>query len=212
MDNPDTPEEMLGPFHCSLTRTHRWLGNIRVILNALRQDALPVHRVLDVGCGAGDLMVSISENLGAEVVGVDLRIPKCISSALSIVQADAVRHPLPRADVAVSLCVAHHLSETEIIDLIRNVGRSCRRFILVDLVRHRIPFILFRIFVSPFLNPVNAADGFQSIRRSYTPAELRRIVSRALAGSEARFHHSVAPLFVRQIVDISYVEAGEKEF
>jgi hypothetical protein len=38
-----------------------------------------------------------------------------------------------------------------------------------------------------------------------TPAELSAVVRRALAGTGAKFSHSVAPLFARQIVDISYV-------
>ena len=50
----------------------------------------------------------------------------------------------------------------------------------------------------------NAADGRRSIRRAYTPLEMRAVVNRALEGTCARFRHSVAPLYMRQIVDITY--------
>ena len=54
------------------------------------------------------------------------------------------------------------------------------------------------------MHPVNEHDGCRSIRRAYTPPELRAIVSRALDGAGAHFRHSVAPFYTRQIVDIRY--------
>jgi len=100
--------------------------------------------------------------------------------------------------------LGHHLSEPDVVDLIRNVGRFCRRFILLDLVRHPLPQALFRLFVAPFVCRIVAVDGQTSIRRSYTPAELRRITDFALAGSGGAFRQSVAPLYARQIIDIVY--------
>ena len=119
-------------------------------------------------------------------------------------RADAVRDQLPQADVAFSMYLGHHLSEEDLVNLIRNVGRFCRRFILLDLVRHPLPLGLFRTFVAPFVCPIVFADGQTSIRRSYTGKEVRQIASHALAGSNAVFRHSVAPLYVRQVIDISY--------
>jgi hypothetical protein len=51
---------------------------------------------------------------------------------------------------------------------------------------------------------IGAEDGQRSIRRSYTPFELRRIAGSALAGTDSTFSLSVAPFYVRQVVDISY--------
>ena len=110
----------------------------------------------------------------------------------------------PKTDLAFSMYVGHHLSEQDLIGLIRNVGRFSRRFILLDLVRHPLPLALFRICVAPFVSPVVVADGQVSIRRSYTGTELRELTAEALAGSAACFRHSVAPLYVRQVIDISY--------
>jgi len=66
-------------------------------------------------------------------------------------KADAVRDPLPKADIAYCMHVAPHLSDAELTAMIRNVGRSCRRLIFIDLVRHKMPLILFRMFLAPFL-------------------------------------------------------------
>jgi hypothetical protein len=88
--------------------------------------------------------------------------------------------------------------------VIRNVGRSCRRFIILDLVRHPLPLGLFRPGIAPLVGRINAEDGRRSIQRSYTPTEFRRIAESALAGTRGTFRHSVAPFYIRQIIDISY--------
>jgi len=98
--------------------------------------------------------------------------------------------------------VLHHLREDEVIALVRNTSRSVRRFIAMDLVRHWLPLALFTAFLSPLLMPEVAADGRQSIRRAYTAEELKAIVERAVAGSGARVIHRVAPLRLRQTIDI----------
>lgn len=100
--------------------------------------------------------------------------------------------------------MVHHLSEAEVVSLILNVSRSCRRFIILDLVRHQLPLWLFRIFVAPFLCRLNVADGITSIRRAYTPSELRALVDTAVEGTGGRISQTVAPLYIRQVIDISW--------
>jgi SAM-dependent methyltransferase len=199
----DLPDELLRIVHRDLTRTHRWLGNTAAIISALKRDPLPIRRVLDIGCGDGALLLEIRRKLRAEVIGVDLRASSLPDAPVPIVQANAVRAALPDSDVAVAVCVAHHLSDPDCIELIRNVGRHCRRFIILDLVRHRLPLTLFRM-IGPLMHPVNAHDGCRSIRRAYTPRELRSMVTGALEGTRAHFLHRVAPFYTRQIIDITY--------
>jgi hypothetical protein len=120
------------------------------------------------------------------------------------VTGNAAIDPLPSSDVALAVCLVHHLAEADVIRLIRNASKSCRRLILLDLVRHWIPLTLFRVFVSPFLHPINAADGLTSVKRAYTPQELRNMADEAVAGTGARIVHTVAPFYTRQIIDISF--------
>jgi SAM-dependent methyltransferase len=202
LDDPDYPGPLRADAYRDLTRIHRWLGNTGLILAALRDHPNPLRRVLDVGCGNGEILSQIRHRLGCEVIGVDLRLCEC--SGVPVVQTDAINEPLPSSDVAISLCLAHHLAEPELIALIRNVGRSSRRFIILDLVRHPLPLALFRVFVAPFVTRVTAVDGCRSIKRSYTPQELARVVTLAVGDSGATFHHTVAPLYRRQVVDIYF--------
>jgi SAM-dependent methyltransferase len=194
IDDPDLPEETLTLVYKDLIRTHRVLGNIRALLLALARHTEPLRQVLDIGCGHGELLLEIQRKLRVETVGVELRVPRTFSFAIRIVQADAVRDPLPACDVALAVCVVHHLTDDSVVELIRNVGRSCDRFVI----------LLFRCFVAPFVHWINAADGVSSIRRSFTPRELESLVSRALDGSPGTFRQSVGWLYTRQIVDISY--------
>jgi hypothetical protein len=120
-----------------------------------------------------------------------------------MVQLDAVRSPLPPADVAVSSLVAHHLTPEQNIELIQNAGRSCRRFVILDLIRHPLPLVLFTIFICPLIGKEAAVDGRQSIRRAYTPAEFAELVRHAL-GSKARFTIDVPRFLSRQVIDIRY--------
>jgi SAM-dependent methyltransferase len=203
LDSNEVAEEERVRAYRQLHRTHQWLGNTAAILKLLRHDPLPVRRVLDIGCGHGLLLQQIRRDTGAEVVGFDLH-PAAPGAPVSIVSGNAVSDPLPRADVALAVCMAHHLSEDEVVGMIRNVSRSCRRFILLDLVRHPLPLLLFRTFVCPLLDPINAQDGVTSLQRAYTPQELRRIAERALEGSGGKLRHSVSPLYIRQVVDFSW--------
>ena len=203
LEDPSLPEAMVARAYKELQQTHRWLGNTAALLRLLRQDPIPIRSVLDIGCGHGGLLQEIHRRLGAKVIGFDLR-PAPASARVPILTGNAVTEPLPRADVAIAVCLVHHLSEENLIRLIRNVSRSSRRFIVLDLVRHRLPLALFRTFVYPFLGSVNGKDGVTSIRRSYTPREMRCAVDCALDGSGAKVHHTIAPCYIRQVVDISW--------
>jgi len=202
LDTQRFPDAVVERAYRDLTRLHRFLGHTPALIRAIRQDPLPVRRVLDIGCAHGGVLAEIRDRLGVEVIGADLRPPA--DALVPVVAADAIRDRLPDADVAISVCVAHHLSETELSAFVRNTGRSCRRLILIDLVRHWIPLALFRVFVAPFFSPLAVVDGLASVRRAYTPAELARVARQ----TGVRFRHTVAFGYTSQTLDITYDRAN----
>ena len=212
LDSEDTPEPLVQRAYRDIARIHGWLGETGYMARAIRKNPLPVRQILDVGCGTGLVLEDIGRRLGVEAVGVDVRPHPSIAAPVPIFQADAVSDSLPRADVAFCMHLVHHLSEEDSILLIQNVGRFCPRFIILDLVRHPLPLALFRMFVAPFICPIDVEDGKLSIRRAYTPAEMSGIATRALSGTGSRFRHSVAPLYTRQVIDISYSPSSQSQW
>ena len=205
LESPGVPEQSVDRAYRDLTRLHRLIGDTHAVIRAIRRDPLPVRRVLDIGCARGGVSLQVQRALRVEVIGVDVALPpEATRPALPMIRADAVRDALPKADVAYCMHVAHHFSDDELIAMIRNVGRSCRRLVLIDLIRHRVPLILFRLFLAPFVCRITASDGQLSVRKAYTTGEFRDLVARAVAGSDATFRHSVTPFWIRQLVDISW--------
>jgi SAM-dependent methyltransferase len=193
---------VLEKFHRDLARVHRCLGSFPTIERLLKRNKTPVRRVLDIGCGDGALLAYLRERMGVEVIGVDQKPGH--TEGIEIVRADAIGKRLPEADVAVSTLLAHHLTPEQNIELIRNVGRSCKRFLILDLIRHPMPLVLFTIFICPLIGREAAVDGRQSIRRAFTPEEFAGLAQAALEGTGGTFAIDVPPLLSRQIVDIRW--------
>jgi len=203
LDGDGIPEAQIARAYRQLTRIHRLLGDTRAIIAAVREDPLPVGCVLDIGCGRGGVLKEVQRRLGVQAIGVDLKPPPAADGP-QIIAANGISDRLPAADVAFCMYLGHHLCEGDLRQLIRNVGRSCRRFLLLDLVRHPLPLTMFKMFMAPLVCNLVATDGQLSIRRSYTPVELLRIAREALAGTRAHIRHSTSPLYIRQILDITY--------
>ena len=203
MDSADLPEATRAAFHRDLWLVNTVLGYRGKITRLVRESGA-VRRVLDIGCGDGALLDHLRRTVHVEVEGVELVAPLGAAYTVPIVIADATRDALPSADVAISVLTLHHMTEDGIVQMIRNTGQACRRLIVLDLVRHRLPLVLFSLFIGPLLHHEAASDGRQSIRRAFTPAELSALVTRALKGSGATWRHTVSPYRANQIVQIDY--------
>ncbi len=200
LDSPDIEGPVLDRFHRDLDFLNKCLGTFPTIERFIRKDTRPVRSVLDIGCGGGALLEYLHRRMNVEVIGVDQKPPA--NAAVPILRIDAVTEKLPEADVAVCTLTAHHLTPEQIVALIRNVSRSCRRFIIHDLIRHPLPLVLFSVFLAPLVGREVAADGRLSIRRAYTPEEFAGMTRTALTGINGSFTTDVSPLRSRQIIDI----------
>jgi hypothetical protein len=229
LENEDLDPPTVARAYRESQYTHRLLGNTSAVLRLLRRDCepsaapgAPTSRPLHWGwlpiaswtLVAGRARSCLRFAIVWESMGsASIYTPAPADSAVPILTGNAVTDPLPAAHVAVCLLMAHHLTEPELAQLIRDVPRCCDRLILLDPVRHPVPLALFRAFVAPLHCRINALDGQTSIRRAFTVSEMGKIVNQALAtGSRpvTRHQHNVGPLWIRQVTDISWKQVATR--
>ena len=159
----------------------RWLGNRRAFSGAVLpylEGARP--RILDVGCGSGDVVSRLRRAAGGEAlaVGVDIKALHLRAAPGDIRRVVADVRALPFApasfDVVTASLFLHHFDAHELPEVLRGLYALARRALVVnDLRRARVPYVFGRAFFKLlFRSPVSVEDGLISIRRAFTPAEL----------------------------------------
>src|SRR5690348_1361785 len=109
LDRGGVPEHQVARAYRDLVCIHRFLGDTRAVISAARRNPVPVRCIMDIGCAAGGVLRHIQARLGVEAVGVDLNPPAKVDAPFPILRADAIRDPLPSADLAFSMYMVHHL-------------------------------------------------------------------------------------------------------
>jgi SAM-dependent methyltransferase len=115
------------------------------------------------------------------------------AKGVSLLRADARRLPLApgSVDFVISSMFLHHLPPDDVIALLAAAFRLARcGLVLSDLVRGRLPYLAFYA-IAPVLarNRLTRVDGATSVRRAYTPLELRRLAKSAgLRGAQVIAH------------------------
>jgi SAM-dependent methyltransferase len=196
MDRPDLPADQHHHALDGLARLNRWSGSDRILWGPIRRLAAKGSplRVLDVACGAGDVLVGLARRarragLSLEFQGIDIS-PTAVDHArrraaglpIQFEKADAFAGPLPGGfDVVVSSLFLHHLTDEQAVDLLRRMAAAANRLVLVnDLRRSRAGWLLASTacrLLSP--SPIVHADGPLSVARAFTPAETLQIAERA---------------------------------
>jgi len=168
---------------------NRWLGNRGAFLRALRPflEAAPHPRLLDVGCGSGDMPAAVVRALGRPMlaVGLDAKVLHLqeVPRVVSPVQGDVERLPFRPAsfDVVTASLFLHHFGDDALPTLLRCLWGLARRGLVVnDLRRARVPYLFGRALFRPlFSSRVSVADGLLSIRRAFTERDLQDAFARA---------------------------------
>jgi SAM-dependent methyltransferase len=174
---------------------NRWLGNRQRFLRTLRP-YLAVHprtaRLLDVGCGSGDVPAFVVAGAGVPVLAVGLDAKelhlRALPPTVKPVRGDVRALPFAPGsfDVVTASLFLHHFGDQELPEVLRGLWRLARRALVVnDLRRARVPYVFgqatFRLL---FRTHVSVEDGLLSIRRGFTPGELAAAF--ATAGIPAR--------------------------
>jgi ubiquinone/menaquinone biosynthesis C-methylase UbiE len=176
---PDEAARSLG----DLRWVNRWLGGRRSLLRAVAPllDGEPRPRLLDVGCGSADVPAALLQVCGPRLLAVvvDLKLAHLLEAPASVqrVVGDVRQLPFPPGsfDVVTASLFLHHFDGDAVAQVLRRLYALARRGLVVnDLHRARVPYFFGRaVFPWVFRSRVSVNDGLLSIRRAFTPRELR---------------------------------------
>lgn len=160
-------------------------AHVRPRLRALGRPA----RVLDLGCGGGDVVVRLAgltarDGLDVEWIGADPD-PRALESARErerprvkfVARGSAeLLAEGQRFDIVLSNHVLHHLDSAELRDFTNDSRALARSVVLhADIARSRLAYGLYAVGVTPLApGTFLRTDGLRSIRRSYRADELAR--------------------------------------
>jgi ubiquinone/menaquinone biosynthesis C-methylase UbiE len=202
MDEPAQDPAELARSLADLRGVNRWLGGTRVVLHHLEalfaRHPRPAYRILDVATGSGDIPLQVARwarerGVQVEIVATDnhattlelARNHTAGEPAVRTAAADALALPWPDGsfDVALISTALHHFDDDrDCLRVLREMHRVSRIGLVVnDLARSRAALLGARLLAATVwrTHPVTRHDGPLSVRRAFTPAELRGLAARA---------------------------------
>lgn len=200
MDQPCSYEELRACLHDiarvnSLTLAHRptlsWLNQL---VDRLPVSAAPL-RIVDVGCGYGDMLRRIDawatkRGIAVTLTGIDLN-PDAIRAAREATSSrqridwmvgDALSdHPTDDTDVVLSTLMTHHLPDPKIVHFLGWVEETAQRgWFISDLHRQPLPYHLFSLWARySNWHAFVRHDGPVSIRRSFVRRDWENLCAAA---------------------------------
>lgn len=167
--------------------------------------------ILDVGCGSGDVAISVTRSLSSKfrcrTEGWDISQTACDAatesadrqswflkndapegkgntSSIRFRQANIFDPPIAQFDIVYCCLFLHHFSETQAIDVMRNMRHLAKFAVIIDdLLRSRLGIVLAKVGCYGLSrSPVVHYDGPQSVRAAFNASEVVRLAK--LAGLE----------------------------
>ncbi len=150
--------------------------------------------ILDIGFGGGDIPIKLAQwaaqdKLELSITAIDpdkraveyaqqLEKPGTVEF-LQCTSSELIDREL-QYDFVISNHLLHHLSPNELLKTLSEAKALSRHAVIFnDIRRSDIGYALFNLLARPvFRSSFITADGLTSIRRSFTPAELREAVSK----------------------------------
>ena len=196
MDYPDCDSGMLfntyRQFRYSNVLFAGWYILYKFFMKPRMQDRGRFYSLLDIGFGGGDIPVQLAK--WAKADGIDLHITGIEIDGRALEYVKTI--PVPQNiffriattadllnenrsfDFIISNHMYHHLSETELLNMIGDVSRMCRNMVIFnDLERGDLSYGFYAVFSWLFLRKSYMFhDGLLSIKRSYRKRELQDIL------------------------------------
>jgi 2-polyprenyl-3-methyl-5-hydroxy-6-metoxy-1,4-benzoquinol methylase len=209
MDQPCSYEELRACLH-DIARVNRLTFANRPTISWM-EELVAAHppsttplRVVDVGCGDGDMLRRIDawaakRGVPVALTGIDLN-PDAIRAAreatrpvqrreqgIKWIVGDALSNvAIGEIDVVICSLLTHHLTDPQVVQFLQWAERTVRcGWFVNDLHRKAVPYHVFRLWAR-FTNwhPFVKNDGAVSIRRSFVVEDWQRLC--AAAGLDAK--------------------------
>ncbi len=175
-----------------LSFVNRWLGGTAAAAQHLSRIQGPAI-VLDVAAGAADMSRDLARRFpNLTFVAFDLSDwMLSFAAGLPRIRGDVRRFPFRdrSVDYIMTTHFFHHLTDEQIVGVLREFGRVAKRGILVnDLLRTRRALFWIKLFTL-WANRYVKFDGPQSVRKAFTIPEIEALAQRAgLGWLKAREH------------------------
>ena len=198
----DSPELAVAPHRSALRglrRVNLLSQSAAAILMAIRSLPLRVGssrplRVLDVGCGSGDVTTAVCRRLNArgiaaELIGWDRSSTAVAEAVQRAGRTQSVRFEVRDIfgeisgsfDVVYCSLFLHHFRDDQACQLLQRMQMLATQVVIVDdLVRSRRGLLLAAAGCRLLSrSPIVHADGPQSVRAAFTLAEIRSVAKKA---------------------------------
>lgn len=201
LDNLSLSGKSLHKTLVSLKWINSLFGNHRLLKNSVLDYCVAnpdqeSFRIIDLGCGGGDSMFSISKalrkkNINVSLTGIDGN-PQSIAFAQSkntlgynfnFITADILSpdFSIPDTDILISSHFIYHFKDEDLILFLKKIQqKSIKHIIFSELYRSKIAYYLFKFFniISP-ISSIAKKDGLIAIQRAFTIQELRMILKKS---------------------------------
>lgn len=199
MDALDADPDSLRRSLCDIRRLNALLGwtifTTRAVGAYVRSRGMSDFTLLDVACGSADIPRSIARwsarhDIRAHIVATDYH-PVMLAAArdtckdtpyVHVERQDALALTYAAASFDIALCTLalHHFSPDDAVRLLAELARVGRRVIVFDLVRSRLAYLgAFALTHVARMDAMTCYDAPLSVRRAYSPNELRAIAAEA---------------------------------
>ena len=185
LDADDIPTADLYQNLKELDRINTLLGGYDITFSALKKIIHPnkTYTLIDIGCGGGDTLKHIKrwqtrKDLSLNLIGIDLK-PVCIEYATQQNPAQNIRYicddyrnmflHVTDIDIIHACLFCHHLTETQLIELIQFSLKRNSILVINDLERNPIAYYAIKILTALFSKsylvkndaPLSVARGFK---------------------------------------------------
>jgi hypothetical protein len=177
-----------------LRQINRWFGGISTTLamldRVIERSGARELSLLDVASGSADVpraAVSHGQRRGVQIrtTVLDRVFAHLTGNGSRALVGDALHLPFAGGAFDVVSCglFAHHLEPGELTEFVREAARVARLAVLInDLVRSRLHLAMVYAGLPLWRSRITRHDSLASVRRAYTPDEIRELLAPVARG------------------------------